>query len=82
MTYDKNGRMLTWTYGDLHILHVYDDKTGYLTEKKIGTRAVYRYIYKSGTKVGVATTQFQPNESTSYKLSFEKRLIIHCSRQT
>ena len=48
--------MVTWTYGDLNILHVHDDKTGYLTEKKIGTRAVYRFIYKLGTKVGSAAS--------------------------
>ena len=53
LTYDNHGRLLSWTYGDLHILHVYDGKTGYLTEKKIGTRAVYRFIYKSGTKVSL-----------------------------
>ncbi len=51
MTYDTHGRLVTWIYGDLHVLHVYDDKSGYLTEKKIGNRATYRFIYKSGTKV-------------------------------
>ncbi len=51
MTYDSHGRLVTWIYGDLHVLHVYDDKSGYLTEKKIGNRATYRFIYKSGTKV-------------------------------
>lgn len=51
ITYNNQGRPLTWDRGMLNINNVYDAKTGYLTEKKVGVKAVYRFIYKSGTKV-------------------------------
>ncbi len=51
ISYDERGNPVEWGRGELSVVNVYDSKTGYLTERKLGHKATYRYIYKSGTKV-------------------------------
>ena len=53
ITYNNKGRPLLWSQGLLAVNNVFDSKTGYLTEKKVGAKAVYRFIYKSGTRVSL-----------------------------
>ena len=51
ITYNNHGHPLLWARGDLQVVNTYDERTGYLVERRVGGRASYRYIYKSGTKV-------------------------------
>ena len=52
ITYDDSGQLVQWEWGDINLVNIYDERTGYLTERKFANRATFRYIYKSGTKVG------------------------------
>ena len=51
ISYNNHGQMVKWTRGHVTIDMVYDDKHGQLIERHYGSRALYRYIYKTGTKV-------------------------------
>lgn len=59
ITYNSRGQMTQWTFGDQVVSFVYDERTGYMTEKQFGNRANYRYIYRSGTKVCIFETTLQ-----------------------
>ena len=51
VTYNDQGHMTGWYYGEMSIVNAYDDKLGHLVEKKLSGRALYRFIYKTGNKV-------------------------------
>jgi len=52
VTYNKQGEVLHWRWGELSIDQSYDEKLGHMTERKLGQKATYRYLYKGSTKVG------------------------------
>ena len=51
ITYGKHGHIVTWQRGNQYVENEYNDK-GLVTSKKLANRGAYRYIYRSGNKVG------------------------------
>lgn len=65
LTYNAQGRVTSWSRGELGMSYVFDEKTGYLTEKRIGNRDAFRYIYRGSNKVSLANHKPNPRETTS-----------------
>lgn len=57
LTYDQQGHLARWTRGDFALTNVYEEKTGYLVERRMANRNVFRYIYKNGNKVRVSLSE-------------------------
>jgi len=51
VSYDRQGRWSHWTRGDLTVRRVFDESTGRLMERRLGSRTGFRYVYKNTSKV-------------------------------
>jgi len=50
VTYDHQGRWTDWSRGDLTVRRVFDDPSGRLVERRLGSRTGYLYVYKNTSK--------------------------------
>jgi len=50
VSYDRQGRWSHWTRGDLTVRRVFDEPTGRLVERRLGSRTGFRYVYKNTSK--------------------------------
>jgi len=50
VTYDRHGRWTQWSRGDLTVSRVFDEATGRLVERRLGSTTAYRYVYKNTSK--------------------------------
>ena len=50
VSYDRQGRWTHWSRGDLTVSRVFDEPTGRLVERRLGSRTGYRYAYKNTSK--------------------------------
>jgi len=50
VTYDRQGRWTSWSRGDLTVRRAFDEPSGRLVERRLGSRTGYRYVYKNTSK--------------------------------
>lgn len=51
ITYDKQSRLILWSFGDMNVMKIYDNRTNHLVERRLSNRATYRYMYRNNNKV-------------------------------
>jgi len=51
VTYDQQGHVTRWFWGDMSVANTFDDRSGNLMEHKLANKITFRYIYKTGNKV-------------------------------
>jgi len=49
VSYDQQGRWTDWSRGDLTVRRVFDEPSGRLVERRLGSRTGCRYVYKNST---------------------------------